>query len=280
MLSKLPAVDIQPSAISRIRHHMKTSVSVVDEIDRTSEEPFYLQLTNLIEDAIQKGIYQPGTQIPTESELCRKYNLSRATVRQSLRTLEERNSIRLVARRGAFVVDKKGTGWVLQVAEGFFEGEVDHDHRSVHTEVLETGVVPMPGAVAIGLNCEEGDPCFMVRRLRRLDGKEALVSVNYLLPELKDVVINSEVMKPSGSLNRVLNKNGYLVFGARRTVEAVAAPTAVAKLLGVVPGSPLLLVSSVSWDENLRPFDYYTSWVRTDVVKVTVEASAVPAIRG
>jgi len=258
---------------------MKTSVKVIDEIDRTSEEPFYLQLTDLIEESIKKGIYQPGEQIPTESELCRTYNLSRATVRQTLRTLEERNCIRLVARRGAFVVDPKGTGWVLQVAEGFFEGEVDHDHRTVETEVLESAVIPMPSNVAAGLNRKEGESCFMLRRLRRLDGKAALVSVNYLLPELKDLISSSEVMKPSGSLNRVLKKNGYLVYGARRTVEAVAAPTAVAKLLGVPPGLPLLLISSVSWDENMEPFDFYTSWVRTDVVKVTVEASAMPSKR-
>lgn len=255
---------------------MKTSVKTVEEIDRTSEEPFYLQLSDLIEDSIKQGLFQPGEQIPTESELCRTYNLSRATVRQTLRTLEERNCIRLVARRGAFVVDPKGTGWVLQVAEGFFEGEVDHDHRSVHTEVLEAKTVPMPGAVALGLNRKEGDPCFMLRRLRRLDGNVALLSVNYLLPELKDIIVSSDVNKPSGSLNRVLRQNGYLVYGARRTVEAVAATPSVAKSLGVSAGVPLLLVSSVSWDEHMQPFDYYTSWVRTDVVKVTVEASAAP----
>ncbi len=45
--------------------------------------------------------------------------------------------------------------------------------------------------------------------------------------------------------------------------------------MDVPPGFPLLLVTSVSWGRDRRPFDYYTSWVRTDVVKVTVEAGAV-----
>lgn len=255
---------------------MNTSVNAIREIDRTSEEPFYLQLADLIENSVGQGLFQPGEQIPTESELCRQYNLSRATVRQTLRTLEERNCIRLVPRRGAFVVDPKGSGWVLQVAEGFFEGEVDHDHRSVHTEVLEAKMVPMPSAVATGLNRQEGESCFMLRRLRRLDGKVALLSVNYLLPELQEIITSSEVSQPSGSLNRVLRQNGYLVYGARRTVEAVSATPAIGKLLEIPVGLPLLLISSVSWDENMQPFDYYTSWVRTDVVKVTVEASAVP----
>jgi GntR family transcriptional regulator len=30
----------------------------------------------------------------------------------------------------------------------------------------------------------------------------------------------------------------------------------------------------VSWTGGTKPFDYYTSWLRNDVVKVTVEAQA------
>ncbi len=48
-----------------------------------------------------------------------------------------------------------------------------------------------------------------------------------------------------------------------------------AKLLEVPVKSPLLLVTSVSWGKDQRPFDYYTSWVKTDVVPITVEAQAV-----
>ena len=57
-------------------------------------------------------------------------------------------------------------------------------------------------------------------------------------------------------------------------MKAVPAPAVIAKLLKVAPGSPLLLVTSVSWREDEKPFDFYKSWVRTDVVKITVEASA------
>ncbi len=243
-------------------------------IDRGSAEPFYLQLARLIEDAIDRGEYPPGDRIPSESELCRNYDLARSTVRECLRALEDRSRIRVVPRRGAFVVDPKGTGWVLQVADGFFEGEVDRDQRKVETEVLEARMTSLSGVAARSLNLKEGDQGFLLRRLRRLDGKVALLSVNYLLPELADVILRSEVMEPHGSLNRVLKAHDYRIYGARRTVESVGAPLGVAKMLDVPEGSPLLLINSISWDKDMRPFDYYTSWVRTDVVKVTVVASA------
>lgn len=255
---------------------MEQAAGMVGSIDRASPEAFYLQLSRLIEDAIDRGAFAPGDRIPSESELCRTYDLARSTVRETLRTLEERNRIRVVPRRGAFVVDPKGTGWVLQVADGFFEGEVDHDQRNVETEVLEAKLAPITGAAARALGLQEGEKAFLLRRLRRLDGKVALYSINWLPAALEPAVMESEIMQHRGSLNRVLKRNGHAIYGARRTVESVAASQSHARLLDVSEGAPLLLVTSVSWDPEGHPFDYYTSWVRTDVVKVTVVASAAP----
>lgn len=243
-------------------------------IDRASPEPFYLQLTRLVEDAIDRGEFAVGERLPGESEFCRRYDLARSTVRETLRTLEDRKRIKMVPHRGAFVIDPVQSGWVLQVAAGFFEGEVDHNQRKVETEVLEARLKAFPEGPAKALHLKKGEKGFLLRRLRRLDGRIALYSVNYLLPELGKVVPGSSAVETDGSLNRVLHEAGYQVFGARRSVEAVPAPPDVAKLLALEQGAPLLLVTSVSWTKGGRIFDYYTSWVRSDVVKVTVEASA------
>lgn len=248
---------------------------LTSDIDRLSPEPFYLQLSRMVEQAIDSGEFRDGDRLPGESELCRRYDLARSTVRETLRTLQERGRIRMVARRGAFVVDPEQSGWSLQVTAGFFEGEVDHNKRKVETTVLEAVRSAVPEVVAAALHLAENEQGFRLRRLRRLDGALALYSENYLLPELEDVVRSSEVMQPHGSLNRVLRAAGYAVFGARRSVEAVPATARLAKLLEVPVKSPLLLVTSVSWGKDQRPFDYYTSWVKTDAVPITVEAQAV-----
>jgi GntR family transcriptional regulator len=245
------------------------------DIDRVSAEPFYLQLSRIVEDAIDKGEYSVGDRLPAESELCRRYDLARSTVRETLRTLASKGRIRMVPRRGAFVTEPEQSGWVLQVAAGFFEGEVDYNQRKVETQVLEARLTTFAGSPAEALHLKNGEQGFLLRRVRRLDGRVALYSVNYLLPELEETIFNSEVMTPQGSLNRVLRNAGYGIFGAHRSVEAVYAPPEIASILEVSPGFPLLLVTSVSWGKDNCPFDYYTSWVRTDVVKVTVEAGVV-----
>ncbi len=102
-----------------------------DEIDRNSPEAYYLQLRNILEQQIADGIYPPGSQIASETELCRSFGLSRATVREALRAMQERGVITIVSRRGAFVSGPKAAGWTLQSPAGFAEDEAEHHHRIV-----------------------------------------------------------------------------------------------------------------------------------------------------
>jgi GntR family transcriptional regulator len=244
-------------------------------IDRSSPIPYYMQLSQLIEQTIDRGEYGPGDRLPSESDLCRDYDLARSTVRETLRYLADQGKIKMVPRRGAFVADRAGSGWLLQVAQGFFEAEVDQLHRSVETRVVEATNCTLPDAAAAAMGLNSGAGGFKLARLRRLDGQLALYSVNYLLPEIENILRASEVVNGGGSLNRTLQSAGYEVFRARRRVEAVAATDELAELLGVPVGSPLLLVTSVSWGRDDKPFDFYTSWLRSDVVQVTVEAQTV-----
>lgn len=243
-------------------------------IDRLGAEPYYLQLGQIVERQIEEGVLAPGDRLPSESELCRTYDLSRSTVRETLRSLQDRKVIKMVPRRGAFVLDPAQAGWMLQVPAGFFEAEVSHNNRTVETTTLEAGLARLPPEIAQALGLDGNGVGFVLKRLRRLEGQVALYSVNYMLPEMERVVGSSGLVEGGASLNQTLRSAGFAVFGARRSVEAVAASQELAQLLEVEPGAPLLLVTSLSWSRDGRNFDYYTSWLRSDVVKVSVEAKA------
>jgi GntR family transcriptional regulator len=266
--------DLTSDTVRTTRTERKTKLNGVEQIDRLSAEPFYLQLSRMVERAIDAGELVAGDRLPNESELCRRYDLARSTVRETLRNLHERGRIKLIPRRGAFVVNANQKGWGLQVTAGFFEGEADHNKRRVETQVLEAGSIALPELAATSLGLEPGAMGFRLRRLRKLDGVLALYSENFMPAAFEPLVMNSEVMEVRGSLNRVLRAAGYKIFGARRSVEAIAAPAQVAKLLEIPARSPLLLITSVSWGKDRRPFDFYRSFVRTDVVNITVEAQA------
>ena len=67
-----------------------TTTARLAPIDRTSYEPAYVQLVNILSHAIASGQYRAGDQLPTEAELCAVYDVSPMTVRRAIGVLRSR----------------------------------------------------------------------------------------------------------------------------------------------------------------------------------------------
>jgi GntR family transcriptional regulator len=250
-----------------------------EAINRISVEPYYLQLAERLRRQIAAGTLAMGDRLPSEGELATAWNLSRATVREALRLLEEQGWITRIARRGAFASMPAQRGWMLQGREGFFEDEVEGRRRQVTTQVLRAEMAPLPASAVEALQLPAGSHGYVLERLRELDGMVALFSINYLPAEVGTLVSRSDVPTGRGSLNNTLRMAGYAVAGASRTVEAVAVTGAIAERLQVSAGAPLLKIKSTSWDANLVAFDHHEVWVRSDVVHVEIQVGApAPAL--
>ena len=78
-------------------------------INDKSPVPKYFQLQTWLQDRIDQGYYTTNEKIPTENELVSLSGLSRATVRQALRNLEQEGYLIRKKRVGSFVrkVEKK-----------------------------------------------------------------------------------------------------------------------------------------------------------------------------
>jgi DNA-binding GntR family transcriptional regulator len=55
--------------------------------------PLYMQVAATLRTAILRGIYPVGSRVPTEDELCRRFSVSRYTIREALRQLRVDNLI-------------------------------------------------------------------------------------------------------------------------------------------------------------------------------------------
>lgn len=255
-------------------HSLYISESNMESINRNSPEPYYLQLARIIENQIKDGTFQVGARVPGEIELCRTFDLARSTVRETLRVLEQQRLIRMVPRRGAFVTDHSDNRWMLQVVEGFLETGAHSPERSITTVVLRSGFEHLPDRACEALELPLNETGFVIERLRHIDGMAAMHSTNYLPADIGRLILKKPVLKGEASLNQTLRVAGFSVYAARREVAAVGAPSSTAKLLEVVKGSPVLLITSTSRNEAGRAFDYYQSFVRSDVVTISVDAEA------
>ena len=93
--------------------------------------------------------------------------------------------------------------------------------------------------------------------------------LNYLPDTLADIVLGMN--DPHESLyRRLVAKGAVTISGGRRSVEAVSAGEKLASLLEVEPQTALAYIESVSWDDDLRPFDCYRAWLRTDRMQLDI----------
>jgi GntR family transcriptional regulator len=260
------------------RHgRMLLSAELADaEINRASPIPFYFQLAELLEHEITSGRWEPGTRLPSEPELCDRYGLSRTTIRQALARLEQRGLIERLKGQGTFVQRAQPGFWLLQSSEGFFQDEVDRLGRTVTSQVLRTERGPLPAWACRALELPASAEGATLERLRSVDGLVALYVVNHLPGRLSEAAL--AIGNPNESLYRRLRERaGIVAHGGRRTLEAVGAEPWLAELLELKTGAPVAFIESVAWDAEMRPFDCYRAWLRTDRTRIDIHAAGPAA---
>lgn len=243
-------------------------------IERTSPVPYYEQLFEILRDNIVSGDIPVDERLPSELELCREYGLSRATVRQTLSKLESDGFARRVPRRGVFAASPEASsGWTVQ--EGFLESQIRHGRTGIETEVTDARFTRPPDHVAEALRVGAADEVFALERVRALDGRIAMFSTNWFPDAVgRTMSAASAVLDGSGSVNEKLREAGFVTAGARRLIHATHAPDAVAARLRITADRPVLRVRSLSWDHSDTRFDYYETWVLTDVIPLEVSVAA------
>src|SRR6478609_8080891 len=142
----------------------------VNSIRRDSPVPFYFQLSELLEQEVTSGRWEPGFRLPSEPELCRSFGLSRTTIRQALGRLEQEGLIERRKGQGTFVSKSRPRSWLLQSSAGFFQEEVERGGRMVTSVVMRSvtrGPLPPWATSALGLGGAEGAT---LERVRSIDG--------------------------------------------------------------------------------------------------------------
>lgn len=242
-------------------------------IDRDSPLPFYFQLKDVLERQILDSHWLPGDQVPSEAQLCEHFELSRTTVRQALDELEQDGLVRRERGRGTFVAEPNASAF-LQSTAGFFEEatRLGHDVRS---RVLRREVAALPDWAATALELDVGSEGVVLERLRWLDDEPVMYVHNYLPERYAAAVLEADL--ETGSLYATLREAyDFQVAGGRRTLHAAAAEQHIAALLQVDPGSPLLLLESISWGSDDVPLETYVAWHVSDRARIAVHVVDMP----
>lgn len=227
---------------------------------RTTRTPRYLELADDLRGQISRGDFPEPDQFPTEAMLCLRYGVSRFTVREALRTLQQEG---LIQRR-------RGSGTVIQPAAA--RGGALHQPLSNVAEILQyardthfafrrAGEAKLPAKLIeeIGGSLARGNwTRFRGVRSESGGGRPIAVTDAYVHP---DLAAAAALIDPAGAtIFRQLETLGKVrIARVTQDIQAVPAPTAVAEALGVARRSACLRILRCYVDQADRVIEISAS---------------------
>lgn len=201
---------------------------------------------------------EPGSRLPSEPDLAAELGVSRATLREAMRTFETQGLVRRRQGAGTFVVGQP------PVIEGGLE-----ILESMLTLARRTNLNVGPGpanierihadpACAHALDVPDGTRLVRVSRTMRADSRP----VAYLVDTLPEDVLHPDELtsKFSGSVLDYLLQRGDPLTISRTDITATNATAEVAKMLEIQRGDVLLQFTAKLFTASGKVVDYSHSY--------------------
>lgn len=121
-------------------------------------------------------------------------------------------------------------------------------------QIIDAGAMVPPPDVAAALGLEPGALAVGRRRLISLDGRPFEVAASWWPASIADGTPLAEARRIKGGAVTLLAGMGYTVDRSVEEVWADAAPEEEARLLGIEPGAPVLMLFRTAYDARGQAF--------------------------
>lgn len=230
--------------------------------------PKYYQLYEKIRAQILNGQMRAHDQLPTEEELCTRYEVSRGTVRKAFDALVSDGLIRREQGRGNFVNAPKPSLGAFVLAD---VPRPPHQTLETRTVCLEIqGANPETSA---RLEIAIGTPVIYIAQVQRLNGTPILYEERTLAQALCPDLIHDDM--DHQSLHWLLvHKYKLPLVRVTHTIEARTTSAQDARWLETEPNSPVFAIDRLTYttyQDQIRPAVWYRALCRGDYYQFKLE---------
>ncbi len=221
--------------------------------------PAYQRIRSVIWKRIDAGQLKPGDVVDSERELARIHRVSLMTARHALTSLE----------REGVVERRRGAGTFVAPPKIHFNKLMSYSEQMASrglvagSDLLCNKIIDHEPEIAARLALTPNHRLVKVERLRHAASEPFALEVCYL----SEAEFGGLVSAPLGksSLFSILERDfGIELAHADEEVDATAADSRIAELLGVSRGTPLLRIRQVIYSTKGKATIYVLGFYRSD----------------
>ncbi|WP_440896955.1 GntR family transcriptional regulator [Amphibacillus sp. Q70] len=235
-------------------------------MDYNYQTPRYLFVIEQIREKINKGELEPGQRLPSEMDFAKQLHVSRNTLREALRILEEENII--IRRHGIGTFVNKKPVFSRGLEELFsITDMIKREGKTPETELLHAGFTEPHRDDVSELKIDNNEQLFLVKRLRKADGEPLVYCIDKLPKKVvgKDYKLNDESM-----LNSLQKDAGITISYAEADIKTISYHKEISTILKCDHNTPLLILKQIHFDLNDMPVLYSLNYFRSDQVSFNV----------
>jgi GntR family transcriptional regulator len=226
---------------------------------KSDNRHLYLQVIDRLKSDIENGVYKEREKLPSEFDLAKHLGVSRATLREALRILEEEN----------VVVRRHGVGTFVNPRPLFSSGI--EQLNSVTNMIKQAGKVP--GTIFLSsheqgpteedirrFHCSIEDEILVVERVRTADGDPVV----YCIDKIPTKYLHNGYSLSEESLFHLLEKSGIFISHAVTQIEPLGYHEKISPILTCEPETALLLLKQMHFDQDEQPVLFSLNFFRAD----------------
>ncbi|MGG0836266.1 GntR family transcriptional regulator [Bacillus paralicheniformis] len=225
------------------------------------------QIKQDIVDRIESGYYPPGSLLPTESEFCKLYDVSRTTLRTALNHLLMEGAIYRKQGKGTFVAKGK-VKQILSSSSLRYAEQLKAQGFKPKIKVVDLQKIKPAEKIQTRLGIDAEQMVYQIKRIRFADDEEIQFETAYirtdLVPEVTEEMANI-------SLYQCISRQGNNIKRTEEQIKIVISDEEIAQHLNITQGTPCFQISTQTFLASEEVVEYSMAYFRGDRVEFFIE---------